>query len=204
MRVLLSFLFVAVLAVAPLQVRAADDLAAAKTYTDNVISKAMTIIKDTRAGKMNDTAAKTAFRSILNSAFDVGTISRFTLGRYWRMATPAEQTEFTRLVQKVILDKYADRVLSFAGDKYEIGNARELNAKDILVASTIFPADKPPVQFDWRLRRVNGGFKVIDLAVEGISMSVTHRTDFSSVIEANGGQVKALLDALQSKEKGGK
>jgi phospholipid transport system substrate-binding protein len=51
------------------------------------------------------------------------------------------------------------------------------------------------------LRRTGNSFKVIDLAVEGVSMSVTHRTDFGSVISSNGGKVQALIDALKDKEK---
>ncbi len=202
MRYFVSFLFLAlVLALNPVAARAGDDAAAAKSYVDNVIGQAMQTIKDTRAGKMNADAAKIKFRGILNSAFDVNTIARFTMGSNWRVATPAEQAEYTRLLKKVILDKYADRLLEFSGDRYTVDGARNINDRDIAVNSTIFPADKPSVSFDWRVRRANGSFKVIDLAVEGVSMSVTHRTDFASVISSNGGKVQALIDALKDKEK---
>ncbi len=197
MRFLLS-LVVALLLTSPVL---ASDLAAEKSYVDKVIAQAFQTIKDTQSKKLTTDAAKKQFRGILNSSFDVPTIARFTMGRYWRVATPAEQVEFRRLLQKVILDKYADRLLEFSGDRYTIDGARALNDKDTLVNSTIYPNDKPPVKFDWRLRKAGNVTKVIDLSVEGISMSVTHRTDFAGVIEGHGGKVKALLDALQDKEK---
>jgi phospholipid transport system substrate-binding protein len=172
----------------------------AQAYIDKVAGQALETIKSARADKITQEEAKKQFRVILNNAFDLDTIARFTLGRYWRIASPAEQRNFTGLLQRVILNKYADRLLEFSGDKYTVDKARTLNARDIVVNSTIYPNDKPPVAFDWRLRRVGSSYKVIDLAVEGISMSVTHRSDFASVIESKGGKVQSLIDALQDKE----
>ena len=41
--------------------------------------------------------------------------------------------------------------------------------------------------------------KIIDVAIEGISMSVTQRDEFSSVIQRGGGRVEALLASLREK-----
>ena len=38
-----------------------------------------------------------------------------------------------------------------------------------------------------------------DVAVEGVSMSVTQRSEFSSVIQRGGGQIEALLDTLRQR-----
>src|SRR5690606_6599519 len=160
-------------------------------YVDKVIKDAFDTIGDARAKEISNADAKVKFRKILNSSFDIPTIAKFTMGRYWRVATPAEKKEYTDLLKTVILEKYADRLLSFSGDGYTIDSSRALNDKDVAVATTIKPANEPPVSFGWRSRKVNGGFKVIDLSVEGVSMSVTHRTDFGSVIERNGGKVQA-------------
>ncbi len=199
MRLLAVLFFVACLAAAPVA-HAAGDCTAEKNYVDHVAGQALQIIKDTRAHKLTPDVAKVKFREILNKAFDLQTIARFTLGRYWRVATPAEQREFSSLLQKVILNKYADRLLEFSGDKYTVDGARPTDGGDTIVNSTIFPSDKPPVAFDWRLRKSASGLKIIDLNVEGISMSVTHRTDFANTIEANGGKVSALIEALKNKE----
>jgi len=175
-------------------------LKGAEAYVDKVIKDAFDTIGDARAKEISNADAKVKFRKILNSSFDIPTIAKFTMGRYWRVATPAEKKEYTDLLKTVILEKYADRLLSFSGDGYTIDSSRALNDKDVAVATTIKPANEPPVSFGWRLRKVNGGFKVIDLSVEGVSMSVTHRTDFGSVIERNGGKVQALIDALKQKK----
>lgn len=193
----LTFAF---LACAPLAAFAQDDIANATKFVDKVASQGMATIKQKQAGKLSEEQARIDFRKILNDAFDVSTIAKFTLGKYWRVATPAQQQEYTQLLKTGILDKYADRVLSYSGNGYKTNQAKAVNDTDYNVAMTLDRANEPPVDLVWRVRRIDGEFNVIDLSVEGISMSVTHRSDFASLIERNGGQVEALLKALRTKE----
>ncbi len=200
MRFAVLFSVLSLLIATPVLVHAADDTAQASAFVDNVAKQGFDTIKAKRSGKLSDEKARMNFRKILNEAFDVQTIAKFTLGRYWRVATPEEQKEYTRLIQSVILDKYADRVLSYSDDGYKINDSKSINDTDYGVAMTIDRAKEPSVDLNWRLRKSGKSFKVIDMSVEGISMSVTHRTDFASVIERNGGQVSALIKALKNKE----
>lgn len=207
MRFLLSVLTVLFIGVAA-PVWAADaapdaSVEQAKAYVSNVAQQAVDTIDATHSGKLNNDQAKQKFRAILNSSFDIPTIAKFTLGRYWRTATADQQTEFTRLLKTVILNKYADRLLESSDNKFQVGEAGALNDRDYKVAMTVTPKGKPQVSFVWRLRKGGSGFKIIDLAVEGVSMSVTHRTDFANTIEREGGNVQALIDALKSKESEG-
>lgn len=172
----------------------------AQAFIDKVGQQAMNTIKARQDGKLNDAAAKGEFRKILGQSFDIPTIARFTLGRYWNVATPEQQKEFTALVQDIIINKYADRVLNASTGTYEMGKASAINERDFAVLMTIKPDHDAPINFAWRVRNINGKLKVIDLAVEGISMSVTNRSDFASVIERNGGNVQALIDALKAKK----
>jgi len=190
--------FFALLLTAP--VYAADQSKEASSFVNNVATQAFDTIASKRAGKLSGEQAKVNFRKILNEAFDVPTIARFTLGRYWRVATPEQQKEFTGLIQTAILDKYADRVLSYSGDGFTMNSSKAINDKDYNVAMTIKRDQGAPVDLTWRLRNNGKAFKVIDMSVEGISMSVTHRADFASIIERNGGQVQALINALKNKD----
>lgn len=173
--------------------------AQAKAFINDVGTQALDTIKATQEGKIADTAAKEKFRSLLSSSFDLQTIARFTLGRYWRVATPAQQKEFTQLLKDVIIDKYADRMLTASTGDFTISNAQSINDKDTAVMMNIKPTDGEPISFAWRVRTVGKTPKIIDLAVEGVSMSITHRADFASVIERNGGSIQALIDALKAK-----
>ena len=58
--------------------------------------------------------------------------------------------------------------------------------RDIYVRSQILRPDGPPLAADWRVRKIEEEFKVIDLKIEGISMVITQRDEFMAKIASSG------------------
>ena len=70
--------------------------------------------------------------------------------------------------------------------------------KDTIVKSKIIsPKSNNDVPVEWRVRKKGNQYKVIDVLVAGVSMSVTQRSDFSSVIQRGGGDVSVLINHLK-------
>ena len=63
------------------------------------------------------------------------------------------------------------------------------------------PDGSKPTSIDWRVRQKDGKLGVIDVVVEGISLSVTQRQEYSSVIQAHGGQIDGLLQIIRDQLK---
>lgn len=145
---------------------------------------------------MSQQAKSAEFRNLLNDSFDMNTIGRFSLGNNWNRATPAQQKEYLKLFNNMIVKVYSKRFSDYKGQKFEVRSARAAE-KDSLVTSFIVPSDGPQVQVDWRVRNKNGSYKVVDIIVEGVSMSQTQRADFNSVIQRGGGNVEILLNHLR-------
>jgi phospholipid transport system substrate-binding protein len=61
------------------------------------------------------------------------------------------------------------------------------------------PQSGKTVAVVWRLRAADGGFQVVDVVAEQVSMAITLRSEFTSVIQRNGGQVQALVERMQRK-----
>lgn len=146
---------------------------------------------------MSPESKKAEFRKLLNESFDMNTIARFSLGTYWKGATPAQQAEYLKLFNNMIVKVYSKRFSDYKGQKFEVKSARKENDKDSVVTSYIVPADGPQVQVDWRVRNKGGAYRVVDIIVEGVSMSQTQRADFASVINRGGGKVDVLLNHLR-------
>ena len=72
----------------------------------------------------------------------------------------------------------------------------------IVASEIIRPSGAPPVKVEWRLTDQHGTYKIRDVAVDGISMAVTQRSEFASVIQRNGGQVQGLIAMLRDKTAG--
>lgn len=134
------------------------------------------------------------FERLLNNNFDMDRIGRFVLGRYWNVATEAERERYIPLFKDMIVKVYSKRFSDYSGQKFKVNGSKVIGRGDIIVNSSILsPVGKPPVSVDWRLR--DG--KIIDVIVEGVSMSVTQRSEFNSIIQRNGGKVSALINHLE-------
>ncbi len=139
------------------------------------------------------------FRELFRRDFDVLGIARFVLGRYWRLATPAQQQEYVTLFTDYIALVYADRLAEYAGATLRVTGSRPAPDGELVSTEIIRAAGQAPARIDWLLTPQNGTYKITDVIVDGVSMSVTQRSEFASVIQRHGGQVQGLITALQQK-----
>jgi phospholipid transport system substrate-binding protein len=139
----------------------------------------------------------TRFRELFSEDFDLPEIGRFVLGRYWRTATAEEQQEFLRLFQEYVVRAYSARLGQYGGEPFRVVGERP-DGDETVVSSQIGQQNGEPVTVDWHLTRTPGGYKITDVYVGGVSMAVTERDEFASVIERSGG-VSGLLAQLRQK-----
>jgi len=164
----------------------------------NLGSRALEVL-----GKNSPQSQRVArFRELLREDFDVPEISRFVLGRYWNVATEEQRAEFLKLFEEYIALAYSTRLAEYTGETFKVTGSRP-EADGAIVSSQILrPAGAAPVKVDWRLIGRNGAYKISDVSVDGISMAVTQRSEFASVIQHNGGQVQGLITMLREKTGG--
>ena len=140
---------------------------------------------------------KDQFRGLLIQGFDISFIGRFVIGRYWRAATPDQRGEYMALYNEFFLQTYASRIGEYSGQTFAVTGARQANAKDFVVRAEIKRPGGKAFNTDWRVRKINGGYRVIDIMVEGISLAVTQRSEFASVSQRIG--LDGLIATLRSR-----
>lgn len=137
------------------------------------------------------------FKKLLRNSFDMKTIGRFALGSYWNTASAQQREEYLRLFETMVIRVYAARFNEYDGQKLDVASFRE-DGKDTLVTSYIVsPQSGEKIKVDWRVRNKGGAHKIVDVIIEGVSMAMTQRSDFSSVIQRGGGNVQVLIDHLK-------
>ncbi len=139
------------------------------------------------------------FRQLFSEDFDVPGIARFVLGRYWRVATEPQQQEFVKLFADYIALAYSNRLAEYSGETLRVTGSRPAPDGSVVSSEIIRPNGAPPAKVDWVLTPHDGAYKISDVVVEGVSMAVTQRSEFASVIQRNGGQVQGLITALRQK-----
>ncbi len=162
----------------------------------------------TESALANNAGLSPAERSDQLNAFidgivDVPTIARFTMGRHWRRASEQQRADFTALFRDYLANSVSDRIAQLAGAAVEIQKVMPVKASrtnDVLVMCRIaMSKGRASLGIVWRVRETAAGPRLVDVIVDGISMAVVQREEFSSVLSANNGDIGSFIAALREK-----
>ena len=166
-------------------------------FVNGMIQQALDILRDKQ---MTDDARQQKFSTMLHLNFDIPRISRFVLGRYWSTASDDDRNTFNGLFEEWVVRTYSQRFKDYGGENIKVlGSRAESDTSFVVQSQLIHPDGSPPASVDWHINKGPDGFKVVDVEVEGVSMALTEREEFSAVIQRNGGSVASLNQALQQK-----
>lgn len=170
------------------------DITRATAFVDKAGQDLVNAINDPR---LNQTQRRDRVASILRNAIDIEGTGRFILGRYVRQASPAELQDYLKLFDEIIIRNLSARFGEYRGVKFSLGRSQQRTEEDALVSTLVERPNTPTFTLDWRVADINGRPKVVDVIAEGTSLRLTTRSEYSAVIQRNGGRVAALLDAMR-------
>jgi len=166
-------------------------------FIEEVSSKAITEMAPAAIETDKQRAAK--LKPLLEQYFDMPAIAKYTLGSYWRKATPEEQSDFTAVLTDFLALAYGKRFATYTGHDMDIGRVRDEGDGRSVVFSTVKLPSGEPARVDWTIEQAGDSYKIADVKVEGLSLADTHRQEFASVISNNGGSVSKLIEVLKKK-----
>ena len=166
----------------------------AVVYIENVGQQAINILKT----PIEDLQTRELlFEKMLNNHFDKKLIHRAVLGKASKGASESELIRFGKAFDKHIVKVYASQLGVYSNQLFIIDKAFKKGKKDTIVSSHIEHETAPPLRIDWRLRDRGEGTKIIDIAIEGVSLLATKRADFGSSIKKGG--LHSLIIDLETK-----
>jgi phospholipid transport system substrate-binding protein len=140
-------------------------------------------------------------RTLLLEGFAVERIGRFVLGKYRRMSEPQAVDEFVEVFEGYIVNFYAAQFSRYSGESLAVQKVlKKARARDSMVMTHILTGDgRQPLRVDFQVRNVGDKFKIMDVRVEGISMVLAQRDEFTTYIGNNGGKIQTLTAALRKR-----
>jgi phospholipid transport system substrate-binding protein len=156
--------------------------------------------------KTNREGCRERLRGLIEQYWDTTDMARSALGYHWRDLDDQQRQEFTRLFSDLIEAIYLSRsnfskAQQFTGSVQvnyvkEIPEGDEYRKIDTTVA---LQAGQEPIKVDYRMRWVDGKWKVYDVIVDDISLTGNYRNQFNRVINNQGYPqlVRMLQDKLQ-------
>ena len=168
----------------------------AKSFVTGIGERAM---RELTPKDISDAERVKRMRALLAEAFDVKAISKFVLGIYWRRTTEDQRAEFLELYKTVVSHSYAGLFKKYAGETFEVIRQVSVAGDGSIVYGRINRVNGPPVAVELQVVKHPDTYKAVDIKIEGISMPLTHRKEYSTVIRRNRGNVAGLLKVLRKK-----
>ena len=156
---------------------------------------------DTLTNKsITQTEKEEQFGELFDTNFDVPSISRFVLGKYWKQASLDQKKKFITAFRNYVVKTYSSRFNEYSGETLQLVDfENESNPKIFLVHTILAREDAPVIKVDWRIGKKKDKFVILDIIIEGISLAITQRSEFVSVIDQNEGSIDQLILLLKEK-----
>ena len=156
------------------------------------------VIKKVSDEKLSDSQRRSNFRYLYLNAFDNFYISRFVLGRYWKRIDKSVKEEFVKTFNDYIVSTYAPKFKGWQGEFKAVDALIEKNFYNVKM--DVINKNGPVLKLIWKIYLdKNKNFKILDVNIDGVSMLVTQRAEFMSVIKNNPDGVVGLIKAMKKK-----
>lgn len=142
------------------------------------------------------------FRKLLKRGFALPKIGRFVLGRYWRQISDEQKERYAALFEDYLVVTYSNRFNEYSGETFEVVGEKPYGERGILVNTKVFRPQGAEVVVDWQVVPDGDSYRIVDVVIEGLSMSLTQRSDFASAIQSQGGDFDRFLETLEKKVNG--
>ncbi|VAX06253.1 hypothetical protein MNBD_GAMMA26-989 [hydrothermal vent metagenome] len=166
----------------------ADGVQTPEAVIKEVSDELKIILRDNRERIKTDRAY--VFRladEVVAPHVDFYRLSSLALGKHWRRATPAQQQEFMRQFQRMLVRTYATAFREFGDWSMRFLPRHDAqDADNVIVRSEIQRPGATPVTVSYRMHRNNGVWMAYDVVIEGISLITNYRSTFSKEVRRNG------------------
>ena len=119
----------------------------------------------------------------INNNFAGSGIAKFVAGKSWNGATKDTKLEYINLFKRHLALNIASMMRGYSDQNYELVNSRyDKKNKVTLIDMEIF-SETGSIQVTWRVKKSKERYFVIDLLVADISLVVTKRSEFHSMLK---------------------
>ena len=143
------------------------------------------------------TETEQQLHAIWLKAFDGEGIGRSVMGKNWKKASDAQREEYLQLFPQYVAGLYADQFSDYSGETFAVNGSKPGAEGRTIVNARIDRPGGDPIRIDFVVRTDAEPLTITDVKVEGVSLLVTKRSEFDSVVAQQG--IDGLIAALRDK-----
>ena len=176
---------------APLQSLPASALSGPEELVTRIATQVMRLA---RSGPAN-TRMQKRFAALLGRYVNMTAVARFALGRYRRKLPASQRARYYRLVKEYIAGLFVYYSKDFRGNGLQIRSTRKSGKYYIIDSRIKLASSTSPVK--WRVYASGGKYRVTDVNIRGIWLSIRLREKFTQLLKRNRGDFAALFRFLE-------
>ncbi len=119
----------------------------------------------------------------INNNFAGKGIARFVAGEAWEKASDATKVEYVKNFKRHLALNIASMMQGYSNQKYELSKSKIDNKNKIILIDMEIFSETGSVVVTWRVKKSKDRYFVIDLIVADISLVVTKRSEFNSLLK---------------------
>lgn len=142
------------------------------------------------------------FRALLREGFATRAIGYFVIGKYRRTTARAKVNEFVDTFENYIVELYSSQFRSYSGETFKVVRVQKTNRPSdfIVITHILRPTGERIFKVSFQVRqRANKPSKILDVKIEGVSMILAQRDEFTAYISRHDGKIQALIDVLKER-----
>lgn len=132
--------------------------------------------------------------------FDFNRMTQLAVGKHWNAATPQQKQALVKEFRALLVRTYSTALTEFSSQSIEF---KPLTMKaddiDVTVRTEIKQPGGKPIPIDYSMYKTSFGWKVYDVAIDGVSLVINYRGSFASTIRKSG--IDGLIGMLQAKSR---
>ena len=153
---------------------------------------------DTLGGNFTKDERIEQLKQIAKETVDIAGIGFYSLGSHRKSLSKEQLSAYKIAFNEYFLKSFSSRLAEYSNPEIEVISKNKLNKNYTIVLSRLIATDtRPEIKIEWRVYTKNPENLLIrDLIIEGLSLARTQKEEFSSIINSNNGEIKALLKNL--------
>ena len=134
----------------------------------------------------------------INNNFAGAGIGKFVSGNSWSSASKETKKEYIKLFKKHLALSIASLMKGYSNQKYELINSKYDEKTKVSMIDMEIKNNTRNLLVTWRVKKSKDRFFVIDLLVADISLVVTKRSEFNSMLKTIDNDLSTFNDILRS------
>ncbi len=167
---------------------------AAETYVTGIAEDVMALANTGQKGP----ALRSRFAALMNRYINLKSIADYALGPYNKKLPADQRPEFYELVSNYAAALFVYYVEDFRGTELEIISTTKQGKFTVIQSAIKGKGGREQVR--WRLSQSGGGFRVSDVNIKGVWLTISMKDRFSKVLKSSKGDFGPLFAELREAE----